>query len=247
MTTISTPPTAPDRSSPSTFSDRADAFVAWLEATVPDFNSVRSETNTFKDDAEAAKTAAEAAEVGALAASSFKGAWSALSGSLSVPASVVHSGNVYILNSNLADVTASEPGVSGDWTQVSGVTLDANGNLNLTGEILITSYLEKTVALSGTSPSVDCATGNVFTLTTSGNTTFSFDFTNIDLTTDSAYGFTLKVTAGGAHTLTWPASVDWPKGSAPDAPASGETDVYVFFTDDGGTTWYGDIAMDALS
>lgn len=106
------------------------------------------------------------------------------------------------------------------------------------------SYKEDYLALSGTTPAVDCDLANVFALTTSGNTTFSFTDAPASGT---AFGFTLKVTAGGTHTLTWPASVDWSGGSAPDAPASGETDVYTFFTHDAGTTWYGFRAGDAMA
>jgi len=127
------------------------------------------------------------------------------------------------------------------------VTADANGNIKLSEEVQATAYLETVVALSGTSVTVDCDEANTFTLTTSGNTTFTFDYSGVNLTTDDSYGFTLKVTAGGTHTLTWPASVDWPGGSAPDAPADTETDVFVFFTTDGGTNWYGFQAGDALA
>ena len=127
------------------------------------------------------------------------------------------------------------------------VTADANGNVKLSEEVQATAYLETVVALSGTTPTVDCDEANTFTLTTSGNTTFTFDYSGVNLTTDDSYGFTLRVTAGGTHTLSWPASVDWPGGSAPDAPASGETDVFVFFTTDGGTNWYGFAAGKDLS
>jgi len=127
------------------------------------------------------------------------------------------------------------------------VTADANGNVILSEEVQATSYIETLVSLSGTTPTVDCDEGNSFTLTTSGNTTFTFDYSGVNLTTNDSYGFTLKVTAGGTHTLTWPASVDWPGGTAPDAPASGETDVFVFYTVDGGTNWYGFQAGDALA
>lgn len=106
------------------------------------------------------------------------------------------------------------------------------------------SYKEDFLALTGTTPSVDCDLANVFALTTSGNTTFTFADAPASGT---AFGFTLKVTAGGTHTLTWPASVDWAGGSAPDAPADTETDVYTFFTHDGGTTWYGFRAGDAMA
>jgi hypothetical protein len=127
------------------------------------------------------------------------------------------------------------------------VTADTNGNVILSEEVQATAYVETLVALSGTTPTVDCDEGNSFTLTTSGNTTFTFDYSGVDLTTNDSYGFVLKVVAGGTHTLTWPASVNWAGGTAPDAPASGETDVFVFYTVDGGTNWYGFQSGNALS
>lgn len=99
-------------------------------------------------------------------------------------------------------------------------------------------------ALSGTTPSVDVGARDTYTLTTSGNTTFTF--TGVP-SSGQVGTFSLIITAGGTHTLTWPASVDWAGGSAPDAPASGETDVYTFMTVDGGTTWYGFLAGDAMA
>ena len=119
-----------------------------------------------------------------------------------------------------------------------------SGAVTVSGEFVATSYNESYVALTGTTPAVDCEAGNVFALTTSGNTTFTF---SNPPASGTGYGFTLKLTAGGAHTITYPASVDWAGATAPDAPASGETDVLVFITHDGGTTWYGFQAGDALA
>ena len=48
-------------------------------------------------------------------------------------------------------------------------------------------------------------------------------------------------------TFSYPSSVKWAGGTAPSAPASGETDVYSFFTTDGGTNYYGFQAGDALA
>jgi hypothetical protein len=48
-------------------------------------------------------------------------------------------------------------------------------------------------------------------------------------------------------TIAYPSSVKWAGGTAPTAPANGETDVYSFFTTDGGTTYYGFQAGDAMS
>jgi hypothetical protein len=62
-----------------------------------------------------------------------------------------------------------------------------------------------------------------------------------------AYGFTLKITPSGTVTVTWPASVYWAGGTAPDAPASGATNVYSFYTQDGGTTYFGFLAGAAMA
>jgi len=99
-------------------------------------------------------------------------------------------------------------------------------------------------ALSGTTPSVDVGARDTYTLTTSGNTTFTF--TGVP-SSGQVGTFSLIITAGGTHTLTWPASVDWAGGAAPAAPASGEVDVYTFMTVNGGTTWYGFLAGDAMA
>ena len=128
-------------------------------------------------------------------------------------------------------------------TNGSGVLSFSGVSAGTTGFKAV-SYDETYVALSGTTPAVDCATGNVFALSTTGNTTFTF--TNPPAS-GTAFGFTIKITAGGTHTITYPSSVDWAGGTAPDAPASGETNVLVFITSDGGTTWYGFQAGAALA
>ena len=123
------------------------------------------------------------------------------------------------------------------------VTADANGDVALSEELKAKSYNETYVSLSAASSvTIDCETGNVFALTTGQNTTFVF---SNPPASGTAYGFTLKLTAGGGHTITYPGSVDFAGGTAPDAPASGETDVLVFVTVDGGTNWYGALAIDA--
>ena len=94
------------------------------------------------------------------------------------------------------------------------------------------------------SSTLDLSSGNVFSDAPSANVTYVF---NNPPATGTAYGFTLKVTPSATVTVTWPASVDWAGGTAPDAPASGETDVYAFYTQDGGTTYYGFQAGDAMA
>jgi len=51
----------------------------------------------------------------------------------------------------------------------------------------------------------------------------------------------------GDATFTYPASVEWPAGTPPTAPADGETDLLTFLTQDGGTTYYGRLIGDNFS
>ena len=91
---------------------------------------------------------------------------------------------------------------------------------------------------------LDLSTGNVFSDAPAANVTYVF---SNPPASGTAYGFTLKVTPSATVTVTWPASVDWAGGTAPTAPASGETDVFTFYTQDGGTTYYGFQAGDAMA
>ena len=119
------------------------------------------------------------------------------------------------------------------------------GNTSITRFRIPGSGIDNTsAALSGTTPSVDVGARDTYTLSTTGNTTFTFTGAP---SSGQVGTFSLIVTAGGTHTLTWPASVDWAGGTAPDAPASGEKDIYTFMTVDGGTTWYGFLAGDAMA
>jgi len=115
--------------------------------------------------------------------------------------------------------------------------------------VLAYSYLQQTFALNsaltGTTPTCTASTHSSFSLTTSGNTTFTFSVGAIG--TGYLIGFVLKLTSGGSHTITWPNTVDWAGGSAPDAPASGETDILVFTSIDAGTNWYGVRVIDAAA
>jgi hypothetical protein len=94
------------------------------------------------------------------------------------------------------------------------------------------------------SGTLDLSTGNVFSHAPSTNTTYVF---SNPPSTGTAFGFTLKVSPSATITQTWPASVDWAGGSAPTATASGETDVFTFYTQDGGTTYYGFQAGNAMA
>jgi hypothetical protein len=124
-------------------------------------------------------------------------------------------------NANPTEVGGTVTSVGGTGT-VNGITLTgtvtSSGNLTLGG-------------------------GNSVTATVTGAVTWTF---SNPTASDEMCGFSLKLVNGGSAAQTWPASVDWPSATAPTLTASG-TDVLVFFTVDGGTTWYGFVAGLALA
>ena len=100
---------------------------------------------------------------------------------------------------------------------------------------------EQSDTLTGTAVTIDQNNATNFVHDLTGNTTYTFS--NPAASGDSS-SFTLKVIQDStARTITWPTSVDWVGGSAPTlSSASGAVDVFVFFTHDGGTTYYGFVA-----
>jgi hypothetical protein len=57
----------------------------------------------------------------------------------------------------------------------------------------------------------------------------------------------MAIRSASAPAITWPSSIEWTGGSTPSTPAEGETDVYTFTTDDGGTTYTGIQSIDNAS
>jgi len=116
--------------------------------------------------------------------------------------------------------------------KVATSTLNVSGISTFSG-----SVVEKIVAVSGTA--INCSTGNYFTKTITGATTFTF--TNVP--SGVAYAFTFEVTLNGSNAITWPGTVKWPADTAPTI-TDGKTQVFVFLTDDGGTRWRGSSLVD---
>ena len=116
------------------------------------------------------------------------------------------------------------------------VTADANGVVKFDNGITE----ESTALTSGTSVTLNIRDGSVYTITLAHNIG-TFTWSN---PAGSGYSssFTLKVTQDGtgSRTISWPASVDWAGGTAPTlSTGANDVDVFVFFTVDGGTTYYG--------
>jgi hypothetical protein len=94
------------------------------------------------------------------------------------------------------------------------------------------------VGNTGATETFDLTNANFFSATLDQACTFTFS--NPPASGDFGT-FVLELTNGGAFAITWPASIDWPGGTAPTLTTSG-VDQLVFTTRDGGTTWFGFVA-----
>lgn len=101
---------------------------------------------------------------------------------------------------------------------------------------VLENYREKIVALSGTSTTINLSSGNVFSHTLSGNTTYSIT----NAVNGQAHSFTLIIDMGATvNTLSFPASVKWQGGEIPDLTEANKTYVLTFLSINGGTNWLG--------
>ena len=143
--------------------------------------------------------------------------------------------------------TGTGAAVLGTAPTITGMTLagEVIGADQTVSAVNLKDYGEITNALGSVTgaTSIDLTAGNSVTATVTGAVTWTF---SNPTASDELSGFTLKLVDGGSAAQTWPASVDWPAATAPTLTASG-TDVLVFITCDGGTTWYGFVAGLALA
>lgn len=133
---------------------------------------------------------------------------------------LVHSSADVALRKTTAAQLFATPQPIGSTTPSSG----AFTSLSTTGQ-----YKAQATAMG--SLAIDCSAGNYFTITISSNSTFSFS----NVPSSCVYTATLRV-KHDSGTISWPASVRWPKGTAPVLTTS-KTHIFVFITEDGGTLW----------
>lgn len=161
----------PLTSDPTNFDTRADTLYGTsLPAVIAATNTWSGQANAVAVEVNADSVAAAASAVAAAASSvsasghaataltyslnaagsaNFMGAWSSLTGALNKPASVSHTGRVWLLLNNLANVTTSEPGVTADWFAIGAVMVDERGSnteLDATAMGLIIKYTSGTFA-----------------------------------------------------------------------------------------------------
>ena len=124
------------------------------------------------------------------------------------------------------------------------VTADSNGVVTFDNGI---SEEYTAVTSSSNATTVNLRDGTNFSHTLTENTTFTF---SNPASSGKASSFTLKLVqdaSASGYTVTWPSSVDWPAATAPTLTATASAvDYFVFISHDGGTTWYGFTAGQAL-
>ena len=127
---------------------------------------------------------------------------------------------------------------------VNGITLNEATNASQIVNPLLVNYAEKvnTLGNTGANATIDVSDGTYVTATLDQSCTFTFT----SPPTGKLYGFALQLTNGGTgpHTITWPGTVKWPGGSVPARTTTdAKTDIWSFFTSDGGTNWYGSLSL----
>ena len=131
------------------------------------------------------------------------------------------------------NVTNVSDGQTIVWDDANSEWIPLSGNLFLdvdANTIKADSFVETHKTTTGV---IYCNEGNNFTANLSSS--MLVIFANVPAV-DGAYACTLKITANG-NPVTWPAGTVWPTATPPTLSAG--TDVFVFYTHDGGTTWYG--------
>jgi hypothetical protein len=102
---------------------------------------------------------------------------------------------------------------------------------------------EKTYSATATggSTTIDLTNGNSQVLTLNASTTLTL--TGATSSTSCTLSLHVVQDGTGGRTITWPAGVKWPGGTAPTlSTAASAHDLVVLETYDGGTVWYGNLA-----
>ena len=120
--------------------------------------------------------------------------------------------------------------------QINNVTvMDDSGRIVNMGELV------NAIGNTGTAATINLANGNFVTATLTGDCTFTFSNPSA-----GASSFTLFLTndATPNRSITGPVSVKWPNATIPvRTGTANRTDIYTFFTTNGGTNWHGTLSL----
>lgn len=138
--------------------------------------------------------------------------------------------------------TYDSPAVTEDGTQtLTNKTISMAGTLSMNDNVINRALLEdyaiqgNAVGNIANTATLSMTTGNYFTATATADV--DLEFTNAPPTGEFG-GLVLELTNGGAYTVGYPNTVNWPAGTAPTLTAAG-VDLLAFTTDDSGTSWSG--------
>jgi hypothetical protein len=125
----------------------------------------------------------------------------------------------------------------------SGVVVGTTDSQTLTNKTIeagtfTNGYTEESVtANTSTAYTIDLANGTLQILTLTGNCTYTFP----TATVGKSFTLLQLQDATGSRTVTWPASVKWPSGTAPTITSTASKGDKFVFTGDG-TYWWGSVA-----
>ena len=156
-------------------------------------------------------------------------------------ATIDNSGNIdtNTLDASTADITT---------LNVTG-SINGNSNYPLIDQFRMGKYLETFSDLGNKSGTVNLntSTANNFRIRLTGNTTVNFTSVPVDGNNSSSdiYSTQIIIKNGtGGASLTWNGNIKWPGGSTPSRTTSnGAEDIWVFISYDGGSNWYGNLAL----
>lgn len=150
-------------------------------------------------------------------------------GTVTIPAGASIAG--YLTTATASSTYQTQAGMSSYLTTAAASSTYApQASPTFTGAIYANgSYRGNITAVAALN--IDCSLGNLFTKTINGNSTFTVS----NVPASRSYAFTLELTHTSG-TITWFSGVVWPGGTAPTL-TTGKVHLFMFFTDDGGTTW----------
>lgn len=148
------------------------------------------------------------------------------------------------LSATVAEVNYNDVSTLGTSEASKAVTADANGVVTFDNGV---SEEYTAVTSSSNAATINLRDGTNFSHVLTENTTFTY---SNSAASGKVSSFTLKLvqdSSASGYTVTWPSSVDWPAATAPTLTATASAvDYFVFITHDGGTTYYGFTAGQAL-
>ena len=227
-----------------------DTYLATISTAGKVANTATTATNTNTAGAIVARNGSGDFSAGIITAS--------LSGNASTATTLATARNINGVSFNgSADITVTAAaGTLTGSTLASGVTgssltsvgtltaLTMGGTVSMVDNIIsrprFTDYAETytTPAISSGTLTLNLENGNVFRVSRNANIT-TLTISN-PAGAGNACSFTLIFDANGtSYTITWPAAVKWPAGTAPTiTTTASRSDMFVFYTNNAGTTWY---------